>query len=239
MENKSILGWSFGFLTSLLGAGWAVFTYVVPDPSVLGMEAINWKNVLLFTSSLVAISWVVVYFFLQKLPSVIRHLSILILYSVTAFSFFWVGTKYQDPLFGSSEQEAVYAYNDSTTILGKRIETIENISIQLRGCQKVMGKIACKLDLLNNNTDRDVSFSGDTRAFDDVSNEMELDSLVIGSSNVSTYKTFALPKGVKTTVMIAFKLTNENSQKLTSLRVKLSGLNGVRKGVKFDGVPLV
>lgn len=239
MENKNILRWSFGVLTSLLGAGWGVFTYIVPDPSILGMEAVNWKNTLLFASSLVAMIWVLIYFSLQKIPSFLRHSSIIILYSLTAFSFFWVGTKYQDPLFGSSEQEAIYAYNDSATILGKRIETIENVSIQLKGCQKVMGKIVCRLDLLNKNADRDLSLSGETRAFDDASNEMELDSLAIGSSNVSTYKTFVLPKGVKTTVIIAFKLPNESSQRLTSLRVKFSGMNGIRKGVKFDGVPLV
>jgi len=238
MENKSIHGWLVGAFTSFIAVAWAIFTYVIPDPSVLGFDAINWKNILLLLLACICLGWIFIYAFALKLPALLRHSSIVFVYILTAASFFWIGMKYEDPLFGVSEEEAVYAYNDSSTILGKRIEKIDNISIQLVECQKAIGKILCKLDFINNGADRDISFRSETRAFDDASNEISLDSVVVGSSNISTWHEFALPKGIKTSVIIAFNLVNNSSEKLTSLRLRFSGFNGVRGGVKFDEVKI-
>jgi hypothetical protein len=238
MENKSFHGWLVGAFTSFIAVAWAVFTYVIPDPSVLGFDAINWKNILIILLVVICVGWIFIYVFALKLPVILRHSSIVFVYLLTAVSFFWIGTKYEDPLFGASEKEAVYVYNDSATILGKRIETIDNISIQLVECQKAIGKIICKLDFVNNSIDRDISFRSETRAFDDSSNEIDLESVVIGSSNISTWDGFSLPKGIKTSVIIAFKLVNNSSSKLTSLRLRFSGMNGIREGVKFDDVPI-
>lgn len=238
MENKSFHGWLVGAFTSFIAVAWAVFTYVIPDPTVLGFDAINWKNILLILSIAICLGWLFIYSFALKLPTLLRHASIVFMYLLTAASFFWIGMKYEDPLFGVTEKEAVYAYNDSSTILGKRIETIDHISMQLVECQKAMGKIICKLDFVNNGADRDISFRSETRAFDDSSNEINLDSVVVGSSNISTWDSFSLPKGIKTSVLIAFKLVNNSSNKLTSLRLRLSGLRGVREGVKFDDVQI-
>jgi hypothetical protein len=239
MENKnSVFGWLIGLLTTVIASGWAVFTYAVPDPSVLGVSFINWKNILLLLCFLVSSIWLFLYFWSQRLPAILKHFLIIALYITSAAGFFWIGTKFQDPLFGSSKMEAEYVYNDSATIIGERVEGIENVTILLRGCQKVIGQIACRLEFVNNGADREIGFHGDTRAFDDASNELELTSLVVGTSPMSPGRDFSLPKGVNTKVVVAFNSANDGIKQLTSLRLRFSGMSGVRKGVKFDGVIL-
>lgn len=238
-KSRKVLVWLASFLASAITFGWTIITYVVPDPTILGFDVINWKNILLFSCFLIGSTWLLIYFWLQRLPTIARHLLAVTAYAVSAALFFALGIKYQDPLFGVSKSEAVYAYNDSSTLLGERVESIDGVSVLLRGCQKSIGQIACKVELLNKGPDREIAFHGDTRAFDDASNEMELTSLVIGTSFHRTSKDFSLPKGVKTTIVVAFNSANNSIKSLTSLRLRFSGMDGPRKGVKFDSVPLI
>lgn len=240
MENKkrNIFGWIAGALTSVVAGGWAVFTYVVPDPSVLGVSLINWKNILLLVVFLLSTIWLFVYFWCQRLPAFIKHIVIVVLYLTSFGASFVVGMKYEDPLFGSTKKAAEYIYNDSTTISGERSVKIDNIIILLSGCKKELGNVSCDMHLFNEGYDKEISFHGDTRAFDDVSNELSLQSLVVGTSTVKPSHRFSLTKGVKTKIVVYFKSVDETVGLLTSLRLKFIGVSGIRKGVVFNSVPL-
>lgn len=235
--KADLTGWIIGVLSTLIGASWAVLTYVVPDPSVLGIPAINWRNILLFLAFLLCLCWLAAFFWSFSKPR-IGKATTFVVYFLTSFGFFWIGQQYENPSFGIPKRGPIYKENASTTLGGVRVERIGDIAISLAGCEKALGQIACRVEMKNAADDRVVGFHRDTRVFDNRSNELRLTGLRIGSSMQDVWRDFTLPKGVTTSVLLIFKTADDDATELSSLRIRLERVGEKVSGVKFTQIVL-
>jgi hypothetical protein len=69
-----LLAWLTGGLSTLIGICWAIVTYVFPDPSVLGLGVVNWKNFLSFFAAFVFMIAMMIAMLAWRLPTLPRRM---------------------------------------------------------------------------------------------------------------------------------------------------------------------
>lgn len=106
----------------LLGAMWALITYVVPDPSVFGFSFISWKNVVLLVSTFMFLGAVSIGWQIRNYTPLLRGCLQFVIISGVSFGFFILGTEYAKPSFEFAKLQAKIVENEGSNLLGKRME---------------------------------------------------------------------------------------------------------------------
>lgn len=232
------IAWMTATLGSVLATMWAVITYVIPDPSVLGLGFLNWKNVLCFLGAFAFLSWCFMYSRTSRLPNGIRGTLNTILTACVAAAFFWLGMEYASPSldFGKEQQRVVE--NDSNTLLGQRIETIDNVRIRLVSCQLMAQSPTCMLELTSLSADRELNFDSTTTLYDIDGSALKLDRLVIGTQPADRYKSVSLVRGLATKLTLSFEPTRGQMESAPALKLVFDGMTNRNQVVKFNDVTL-
>lgn len=236
--TKRVYGWLFAAFSTLLALMWTVFTYIIPDPTVLGLEWLNWQSTVVGMSVLLVVVWLLLYGWLQRFHGVVKHSLLPLSFTGVAFLLFQLGSNLNNPLFQQNYKTPVYKENSSPTLLGKRVTQLKQLSVEFLGCRKEISQLACQLALLNQNEDQDFAFNHKTKAFDNSSNELELKSLLVGDKRIGANQNFDLSKGVKRSVTLIFDMNNTSVEHIATLRLHFDNIGGDTRGIKFTDIPL-
>lgn len=225
-------------LSVLLGAMWALITYVFPDPSVFGFGFVNWKNLVLLVSvftffSVLSIGWQA-----RRLPETLKGLFQLILASALAAGFFILGGEYAKPSFEFAKAQAKIVENEGSNLLGKRVEALDNVRIELLGCENIGQLPSCTVELTNVDIDREFRFATETSLFDQTGGVLGLESMRIGQAKGDKWSSFPLIRNVPTRVTLIFQAAHNKLSRTPAIKLLFRGRDNEDHVLKFSDVAM-
>ncbi|MFH7365672.1 hypothetical protein RA275_29885, partial [Pseudomonas syringae pv. tagetis] len=72
--------------------------------------------------------------------------------------FFKLGGEYAKPSVDFAPGQTLFTENESPNLFGKRSETVDNVSMDLLGCDQNGQSTTCMQELTNKSSDRDFRF---------------------------------------------------------------------------------
>ncbi|MDR3560381.1 MAG: hypothetical protein P4N59_02910, partial [Negativicutes bacterium] len=138
-------------LSVVLGVMWALITYFVPDHSVLGFSFISWKNVVLLVSTFLFLGAISIGWQIRNLTPILRGAVQFCMVAGLSFGFFILGTEYAKPSFEFAKLQSKIVENEGRNLLGKRMEVLDNVRIELDGCENIGNLPTCTFELTNLN----------------------------------------------------------------------------------------
>lgn len=240
LTNKSskALRWVAAALSSVIGICWAVITYVFPDPSVFGLGALNWRNVLCFFAAFVFLIALWVLVMSWRLPRALTHTVSLLVTTGLCALFFIIGTEYAKPSFDFAQTQDRTIENDSPTMLGKRIVMVSGVRIEMISCRVEAQIPSCRLGLTSTNRDREVYFSSNSRIFTPNGNKLGISSLIVGDTDARYYNQFDLVRGLTTQVTVIFEQATGLTSAIPAVRLVMSGLDRNEQTISFRDVKI-
>ncbi len=149
----------------VLGGMWAMITYLVPDPSVFGFGFINWRNIVLLVSLFTVLGALSICWQIRNSPPLLHGAALTLLIAGLSFVFFILGTEYAKPTFEFAKVQSTIIENDGNNLLGKRIEVVDGIRVELVNCENIGRFPTCTFTLTNLDVDRDFRFESASRFF--------------------------------------------------------------------------
>ncbi|MCY1269786.1 hypothetical protein D9M68_127700 [compost metagenome] len=222
----------------LLGAMWALITYVVPDPSVFGFSFINWRNVVLLVSTFTFLGAVSLAWQIRNLPTMLRGTLQFLLISGLSLIFFILGTEYAKPSFEFAKVQSRIVENEGANLLGKRMEVLDNVRLELVGCENIGRLPTCIVELTNLDVDRDFRFDNSTRLFDESGGPLSLKTIRVGQVEDSYWMQFQLIRNVPTRVTLIFQQTSDKLGRTPAIRLMFRDKDGESQVLKFSDVPM-
>lgn len=222
----------------LLGVMWALITYVVPDPSVFGFSFINWKNVVLLVSTFSFLGAVSITWQIRNLPAMLRGTLQFLLISGLSLVFFILGTEYAKPSFEFAKVQSKIVENEGANLLGKRMEVLDNVRLELVNCENIGQLPTCMFELTNLDVDRDLQFRSSTRLFDEAGGPLKPSILRIGQTEASSWMQLQLIRNVPTRVTLVFQQANDKLSRTPAIKLIFQGKDGDDQVVKFSNVPM-
>lgn len=235
-QFTKILAKAVATLSSIAGAFWAVITYVFPDPTVLGLGVVNWKNLLSFCAAFVFMGAILVALLSRRLPIYLRAVIHLILAAGISASFFVIGMEYAKPSFDFAKQQQESIENDSPTLMGGRVEMIDNVRISLGGCRVIAQVPSCTFEITSTNRDRNIGFNSETSFFEPGGSALNIERVVVGSRSENHLSNIALVRNLTTKITLVFQPTRESITTIPSIRLVIDGLENSRQVIKFNEV---
>jgi hypothetical protein len=227
-----------GGISALLAAMWGLITYVFPDPTVFGLSFLNWKNVILFMSAFVFLSVIFLGWYANRLPQMLKGAMLVILSAGLAVIFFALGGEYAKPSFDFARNQQKFIENGGANMLGKRIEVIDGVRIELLGCEKIGRSPNCDFELTNTRLDGEFHFNSDTSLFEETGGALNIDKMQVGSSKFMNRETFPVVRGVPTRVRLAFEQGRGDLQNSPALKLSVRTNHGDDSVVKFNDVEI-
>lgn len=224
-------------LSVLLGAMWALITYVFPDPSVFGFGFVNWKNLVLLVSAfsffgVLSIGWQA-----RRLPESLKGLFQLILASALAAGFFILGGEYAKPSFEFAKAQAKIVENDGANLLGKRVEALDMVRIELLGCENIGQLPSCTVELTNVDIDREFRFAT-ASLFDQTGGVLSLESVHVGQAKGDRWLSFQLIRNVPTRVTLIFQEAHNKLNRTPAIKLLFRGRDSEDHVLKFSDVAM-
>ncbi|MGF6695256.1 hypothetical protein M2318_005358 [Metapseudomonas resinovorans] len=235
-RTSKALAWIAATLTSVASVAWAVITYVFPDPTIFGLEAINWKNFLSFFAAFVFMVVIVVAIQARRLPGIFRGAVNLLLAAGLSAIFFLIGMEYAKPSFEFAQEQTKFIENDSQTLLGKRIEMVDKVRISLVDCRFVAQTPSCTFEFNSTNRDRQISINSQTTLFEPNGNALTIERIVVGNTPTHSYDSIELVRDLNTKITLIFKSTREEVREIPSVKLVMSGFENSNQVVKFNEV---
>lgn len=235
-KAKRVLAWITGSLSSVIGLCWAVITYVFPDPSILGLGVVNWKHFLSFFGAFVFMVAMLIAVLAWRLPAFVRRTVNFVLAIGLSTVFFVIGMEYAKPSFEFARNQNKVIENDSPTLLGKRVEMVDNVRINLVGCRVSAQIPSCAFEFTSTNRDRDISFNGQTSFFEPNGNALKIEKVVVGSVSGRYGNDIALVRGLATSITLVFEPTREQISTVPAVKMAISGMENGRQVVSFRDV---
>jgi hypothetical protein len=233
---SKMLAWIVAGLSTVAGVFWAVITYVFPDPSILGLEVVNWKNFLSVCATFVFMSVVIIAIKARSFPVYVRGTLNLVLAVALSAAFFEIGKEYAKPSFEFAQDQQKNIENDSATLLGKRIEMVDNVRISLLDCRVVAQTPSCTFEFTSTNADREIGFSTETRFFEPNGGALRIDRVVLGNQPITRISDIELVRNLVTKVTLVFEPTRENIKTIPSVKLVMQGWENGRQVIKFNEV---
>lgn len=224
-----------GALSTVLGLCWAVITYVFPDPTVFGLGVVNWKNILVVFATFIFLSAAMVSIFTWRLPTIARRIVNLVLAVGLSYGFFIIGMEYAKPSFDFAQQQSRVIENDSPTLLGKRVEMVDNVRISLLNCNFIAQTPSCVFEFNSTNKDREIQVRSVSAVFETDGNNLRLDKTLVGNEELK-YGNIELVRNLNTKVTLIFKQTRNDLSTIPSVKLVISGLENSEQVVKFNEV---
>ena len=222
----------------LLGGLWALITYVVPDPSVFGFSFVSWKNIILLVSTFLFLMAISLGWQIRNLAPLLRGLIQTSMIAVLSLGFFLLGTEYAKPSFEFAKLQSGIVENEGSTLLGKRMEVLDNIRIELQGCENIGRIPACTFDLTNLNVDRDFRFLGETLLFDDAGAALKLTTTRVGQRDSDYWQQFQLIGNVPTRVTLTFQQSNNKLSRTPAVKLAFNNAQLQTQLLKFSDVAM-
>ncbi len=230
-----LLAWLTGTLSTLIGLCWAVITYVFPDPTVFGLGVVNWKSVLTVFATFIFMAALMVSIMTWRLPTVLRRFVNLILAVGLSAGFFVIGMEYAKPSFEFAQEQDRIIENDSPTLLGKRMEMVDNVRINLSGCNFVAQTPSCVFEFTSTNKDREISVRTVSAVFEQDGNNLRLEKILVGNAELK-YGSIELVRNLSTKVTLIFQQTRNDLSTIPSVKLVLNGFGNYERVVKFNEV---
>lgn len=221
----------------LLGVMWALITYVVPDPSVFGFSFINWRNVVLLVSTFTFLGAVSVGWQSRNLPTMLRGTLQFLLISGLSLIFFILGTEYAKPSFEFAKVQSKIVENEGANLLGKRMEVLDNVRLELVSCENIGRLPTCTFELTNLDVDRDFQFHSSTRLFDETGGPLQPSTLRVGQVEDSWMR-LQLIRNVPTRVTLVFQQANNKLSRTPAIKLVFRSKGGEDQVLKFSDVPI-
>ncbi|VVO03085.1 hypothetical protein PS858_00433 [Pseudomonas fluorescens] len=222
----------------LLGAMWALITYAVPDPSVFGFSFISWKNVVLLVSTFLFLGVVSIGWQIRNLTPMLRGVLQFFMVAGLSFGFFILGTEYAKPSFEFAKLQSKVVENEGSNLLGKRMEVLDNVRIELEGCENIGRLPTCTFELTNLNVDRSFRFNDDTVLFDESGGPLKGQSARVGQVEDNIWLQFQLIRNVPTRVTLTFQQSNSKLSKTPAIKLAFRDGNNDPLLLKFSEVAL-
>ena len=235
-KTSKMLAWIVAALSTVAGIFWAVITYVFPDPSIFGLEVVNWKNFLSVCATFVFMSAVIIAIKARSLPVYVRGTLNLVLAVALSAAFFEIGMEYAKPSFEFAQNQQKNIENDSPTLLGKRIEMVDNVRISLLDCRVVAQTPSCTFEFTSTNADREIGFSNETSFFEPNGGALRIDRVVLGNQPITRISDIELVRNLATKVTLVFEPTRESIKTIPSVKLVMQGWENGRQVIKFNEV---
>lgn len=229
------LAWLTGALSSVIGLCWAVITYVFPDPTVFGLGVVNWKSVLIVFATFIFMAALLVSILTWRLPTFLRRSVNFILAAGLSAGFFVIGMEYAKPSFEFAQNQARVVENDSPTLLGKRVEMVDNVRISLLSCNFIAQTPSCVFEFNSTNKDREIQVRSVSAVFEPDGNNLRLDKTLVGNAELQSGN-IELVRNLNTKVTLIFKQTRNDLSTIPSVKLVISGLENYEQVVKFNEV---
>jgi len=230
-----LLAWLTGLLSTVIGVCWAVITYVFPDPSVFGLGVVNWKNFLSVFATLVFVGALLLSVMTWRLPTFLRRTVNLILAVGLSAAFFVIGMEYAKPSFEFAREQNRIIENDSPTLLGKRMEMVDNVRINLSGCNFVAQTLSCVFEFTSTNKDREIQVRSMSAVFEPDGNNLRLEKTLVGNTELKR-GAIELVRNLDTKVTLIFQQTRNDLRTIPSVKLVINGLEHREQVVKFNEV---
>jgi hypothetical protein len=222
----------------LLGAMWALITYAVPDPSVFGFSFISWKNVVLLVSTFMFLGAVSIGWQIRNFTPLLRGSLQFLIIAGMSFGFFILGTEYAKPSFEFAKLQAKIVENEGSNLLGKRMEVLDNVRIELDGCENIGRLPTCTFELTNLNVDRSFRFDESTRLFDASGGSLKFESIRVGQVEDRPWARFQLIRNLPTRVTLNFQQSNDKLTKTPAIKLVFKDLNDELLTLKFSEIDM-
>lgn len=238
-RTQKVASWitrAMACLGFVLGVMWTLITYVVPDPSVLGFSFISWRNVVLLVSTFLFLMVVSIGWQIRNLTPMLRGLLQFCMVSVLSIGFFTLGSEYAKPSFEFAKLQSKIVENEGTNLLGKRMEVLDNVRIELEGCENIGHLPTCTFELTNLNVDRSFRFDDGTRLFDESGGPLKFESIRVGQVEDNSWLQFQLIRNVPTRVTLIFQQSNNKLSKTPAIKLAFHDGNSDVLTLKFSDV---
>ena len=159
-------------------------------------------------------------------------------FSIASARFFILGTEYAKPSFEFAKLQSKIVENEGNNLLGKRMEVLDNVRIELQGCENIGRLPTCTFELTNLNVDRGLRFDDSTRLFDETGGPLKPESIRVGQVEDSYYRQFQLIRNVPTRVTLIFQQSNSKLTKTPAIKLGFRDKNDETLTVKFSDVIL-
>jgi hypothetical protein len=219
----------------VLSVMWTLITYFVPDPSVLGFSFISWKNVVLLVSTFLFLATLSIGWQIRNFTPILRGVLQFCMVGVLSFGFFTLGTEYAKPSFEFAKLQSKIVENEGSNLLGKRMEVLDNVRIELEGCENIGRLPTCTFELTNLNVDRSFRF-GEGTLFDESGGPLKLESIQLGQVEDRYSLPFQLIRNVPTRVTLIFQQSNSKLNKTPAIKLGFRDGNGEALALKFSEV---
>ena len=220
----------------VLGALWALITYTVPDPSVFGFSFISWKNVVLLVSTFLFLGVVSIGWQIRNFTPMLRGVLQFFMVAGLSFGFFILGTEFAKPSFAFAKLQSKVVENEASNLLGKRMEVLDNVRIELEGCENIGRLPTCTFELTNLNVDRSFRFDDGTMLFDESGGPLKPQSIRVGQVEDNYYLQFQLIRNVPTRVTLNFQQSNSKLSKTPAIKLGFRDGNNDSLTLKFSEI---
>lgn len=220
----------------VLGALWALITYAVPDPSVFGFSFISWKNVVLLVSTFLFLGVVSIGWQIRNFTPMLRGVLQFFMVAGLSFGFFILGTEFAKPSFEFAKLQSKVVENEASNLLGKRMEVLDNVRIELEGCENIGRLPTCTFELTNLNVDRSFRFDDGTMLFDESGGPLKPQSIRVGQVEDNYYLQFQLIRNVPTRVTLNFQQSNSKLSKTPAIKLGFRDGNNDSLTLKFSEI---
>ncbi|NWB47725.1 hypothetical protein [Pseudomonas gingeri] len=237
-KATSIIARGIAGLSVLLSAMWALITYVVPDPSVFGFSFISWKNVVLLVSTFLFLGTLSIGWQIRNLTPMLRGVLQFFMVTGLSFGFFTLGTEYAKPSFEFAKLQSKIVENEGRSLLGKRMEVLDNVRIELVGCENIGRLPTCTFELTNLNVDRNFRFHESTRLFDESGGPLKFESIRVGQVEDRYSLQFQLVRNVPTRVTLNFQQSDSKLSKTPAIKLVFRDGNDETLTLKFSEVEI-
>ncbi|MAB99784.1 MAG: hypothetical protein CMK71_17225 [Pseudomonadaceae bacterium] len=220
----------------VLSGLWALITYAVPDPSAFGFTFISWKSVVLVVCTFLFLSAVSIGWQIRNLAPILRGSLQFLMAIGLSLGFFILGTEYAKPSFEFAKLQSKIVENEGTNLLGKRMEVLDNVRIELLGCENIGRLPTCTFELTNLNIDRSFRFYDGTYLFDETGGPLKFESIRVGQVDGEYYSEFQLVKNVPTRVTLNFQQSGRKLNNTPAIKLSFRDKNNDSLMLKFSDV---
>ncbi|KFE54181.1 hypothetical protein [Pseudomonas syringae] len=223
---------------SLLGVLWGLFTYVFPDPSVFGinLEFLNWRTMIALVSVVTFLIAFWIAFLANKLPRPLKYTVWLLLSLMLCGVFFKLGSEYAKPSFEFARGQKLIQENDSSNVFGKRVETVDDVRIELQECEQNGQAPTCTLVLTNNTSDRNFRLVSPSSLFEEAGGALNLAQLRVGDAKFDRWDSFQLIRNVPTRLTLIFEATKARVKVSPALKLTFRNRDSNESVLKFNEV---
>lgn len=162
----------------------------------------------------------------------------IVLTACLSFGFFTLGAEFAKPSFEFARLQSKVVENEGTNLLGKRMEILDNVRIELEGCENIGRLPTCTLEMTNLNVDRAFRFDSGTQLFDEKGGPLSPDKIRVGQFEENYWGRFELVRNVPTRVTLTFQQSASKLTKTPAIKLAFRDLNNDSLMLKFSEIEM-